>query len=140
MVAVVHPSTSTHRVPEGIASAQFYNQHFAMPVAPNRTVSFGDNIETFEVPIEHDCNLNPCHAKQRTHNPIFITKTIVIVKKRSKPVRVMPYSLHKCCSQLSSGSCTENLANATSRATVISAVVIASVPSPKMKAECIRPN
>ena len=40
MVAVVHPSTSTHRVPEGIASAQFYNQHFAMPVTPNRTDCF----------------------------------------------------------------------------------------------------
>ena len=65
MVAVVNPSTSTHRVPEGIAShASFLNQHFAMPVTPNRTVSFGSNVETFEVPIEHDCNLNPCHAKQ----------------------------------------------------------------------------
>ena len=35
-----------------------------MPVTPNRTVSFGDNIETFD----------PCHAKQRTHNPICNTK------------------------------------------------------------------
>ena len=74
MVAVVNPSTSTHRVPEGIASTQFHNQHFAMPVTPNRTVSFGNDIETFEIPIEHDCNLNPCHAEQRTHNPICITK------------------------------------------------------------------
>jgi len=74
MVAVVHPSTSTHRVPEGIASTQLHNQHFAMPVTPNRTVSFGSNIETFEVPIEHECNLNPRHAKQRTHNPICITR------------------------------------------------------------------
>jgi len=56
MVAVVHPSTSTHRVPEGIASTQFHNQHFAMPVTLNRTVSFGDIIETFDVPIEHECN------------------------------------------------------------------------------------
>ena len=40
VVAVVHPSASTHRVPEGIASAQFYNQHFAMPVTPNRTDCF----------------------------------------------------------------------------------------------------
>ena len=74
MVAVINPSTSTHRVPEGFASTPFHNQHFAMPVTPNRTVSFGDNIEIFEVPVEHDCNLNPCHGKQRTHNPICITK------------------------------------------------------------------
>ena len=31
MVAVVNPSTSTHRVPEGIARTSFLNQHFAMP-------------------------------------------------------------------------------------------------------------
>jgi len=62
MVAVINPSTSTHRVPEGIASIPFHNQHYAMPVTPNHTVSFGSDIETFEVPIEHDCNLNPCHA------------------------------------------------------------------------------
>ena len=74
MVAVINPSTSTHRVPEGIASTSFLNQHFAMPVTPNRTVSFGDNVETFEVSSEHDCNLNPCHAKQRTRNPVCITK------------------------------------------------------------------
>ena len=58
MVAVVNPSTSTHRVPEGIASPQFFNQHFAMPVTPNRTVSFGDNDEIFEIPIEQNCNLH----------------------------------------------------------------------------------
>ena len=74
MVAVVNPSTSTHRVPEGIASPQFFNQHFAMPVTPNRTVSFGGNDEIFEVPIEQDCNLHPCQAKQRTFNPVRITK------------------------------------------------------------------
>ena len=74
MVAVINPSTSTHRVPEGIASPHFFSQHFAMPVTPNRTVSFGSNIEIFEVPIEHNCNLNPCHAKHRTHNPVRITK------------------------------------------------------------------
>ena len=45
-----------------------------MPVTPNRIVSFGDNVEIYEVPIEHDCNLNPCHAKHRTHNPVRITK------------------------------------------------------------------
>jgi len=59
---------------EGFASTPFHNQRFAMPVTPNRTVSFGNNIEIFEVPIGHDCNLNPCQAKQRTHNPICITK------------------------------------------------------------------
>ena len=74
MVAVVNPSTSTHRVPEGIASPQFFNQHFAMPVTPNPTVSFGGNDEIFEVPIEQDCNLHPCQAKQRTFNPVRITK------------------------------------------------------------------
>ena len=74
MVAVINPSISTHRVPEVIASPQFLNQHFAMPVTPNRTVSFGSNVEIFEVPIEHDCNLNPCHAKHRTHNPVRIRK------------------------------------------------------------------
>ena len=74
MVAVVNPSTSTHRVPEGIASPQFFNQHFAMPVTPNRTVSFVGNDEIFEVPIEQDCNLHPCQAKQRTFNPVRITK------------------------------------------------------------------
>ena len=74
MVAVVNPSTSTHHVPEGIASPQFFNQHFAMPVTPNRTVSFGGNDEIFEVPIEQDCNLHPCQAKQRTFNPVRITK------------------------------------------------------------------
>ena len=74
MVALVNPSTSTHRVPEGIASPHFFNQHFAMPVTPNRTVSFGGNDEIFEVPIEQNCNLNPCQAKHRTHNPVRITK------------------------------------------------------------------
>ena len=74
MVAVVNPSTSTHRVPEGIASPQFFNQHFAMPVTPNRTVSFGGNDEIFEVPIEQNCNLHPCQAKHRTFNPVRITK------------------------------------------------------------------
>ena len=74
MVAVVNPSTSTHRVPEGIASPQFFNQHFAMPVTPNRTVSFGGNDEIFEVPIDQDCNLHPCQAKHRTFNPVRITK------------------------------------------------------------------
>ena len=73
MVAVVNPSTSTHRVPEGIASPCQFNQQFAMPVTPNRTVSFGDNDEIFEVPIEHHCNLHPCQAKTRTHNPVRIT-------------------------------------------------------------------
>jgi hypothetical protein len=61
-------------VPESFASTPYHNQRFAMPVTPNRAVSFGDNIEIFEVPVEHDCNLNPCHGKQRTHNPICITK------------------------------------------------------------------
>ena len=74
MVAVVNPSTSTHRVPEGIASPHFFNQLFAMPVTPNRIVSFGGNDEIFEVPIEHHCNLNPCHAKHRSQNPIRITR------------------------------------------------------------------
>ena len=74
MVAVVNPSTSTHRVPEGIASPHCFNQHFAMPVTPNRTVSFGGNDEIFEVPIEQNCNLHPCQAKQRTFNPVRITK------------------------------------------------------------------
>ena len=74
MVAVANPSTSTHRVPEGIASPQFFNQHFAMPVTPNRTVSFGGNDEIFEVPIEQNCNLHPCQAKHRTFNPVRITK------------------------------------------------------------------
>ena len=50
MVAVVHPSTSTHRVPEGIASAQLYNQHFAMPVTPNRTVSLGATLKSSKFP------------------------------------------------------------------------------------------
>ena len=50
MVAVVHPSTSTHRVPEGIASAQVYNQHFAMPVTPNRTVSLGATLKSSKFP------------------------------------------------------------------------------------------
>ena len=45
-----------------------------MPVASKRTVSLGEANEIFEVPIGHDCNLNPCHAKQRTHNPVCITK------------------------------------------------------------------
>jgi len=75
MVAVNNPSTSTRRVPEGIASTSFLNQHFAMPVTPNRTVSFGSNVEIFEVPTGHDCNLNPCQAKHRTHNPVRVTKS-----------------------------------------------------------------
>ena len=73
MVAVVNPSTSTHRVPEGIASPYHFHQQFAMPVTPNRTVSFGDNDEIFEVPIEHHCNLHPCQDKTRIHNPVRIT-------------------------------------------------------------------
>ena len=122
MVAVI----GTHRVPEGFTSTPFHYQHrFAMPVTPNRSVSLGDDIETFEIPIEQGCNLNPCYAKQRTHNPVCITKTIVLAKKQLRLVRVMPYLLHKCCSQLSSGSCMENLASATSIVTVISAVATA---------------
>ena len=42
---------------------------------PNRTVSFGSNVEIFEVPTGHDCNLNPCQAKHRTHNPVRVTKS-----------------------------------------------------------------
>ena len=37
MVAVINPSTSTHRVPEGFASTPFhYQRRFAMPVTRNR--------------------------------------------------------------------------------------------------------
>ena len=125
MVAVVNPSTSTHRVPEGIASTQFHNQHFAMPVTSNRTVSFGNDIETFEIPIEHDCNLNPCHAKQRTHNPICITKD----DRYRKDTIEARESDAILAAQLSLGGCMESLANATSHATVISAAVIASFPT-----------
>ena len=129
MAAVINPSISTHRVPEGIASPQFLNQHFAMPVTPNRTVSFGSNVEIFEVPIEHDCNLSPCHAKHRTHNPVRIRKDDRTRKDAIEAQKVMPYLLRKCCSQLSFGSCMENIANATLHVTVISAVAIASVPT-----------
>jgi len=85
------PSTSTHRVPEGIASSLFHNQHFAMPVTPNRTVSFVDNVEIYEVPTEHDCNLNPCHAKHRTHNPVRITKGD---RTRKDTIEARPYLQH----------------------------------------------
>jgi len=44
------PSTSTHRVPEGIASSLFHNQHFAMPVTPNRTVSLGATLKSSKFP------------------------------------------------------------------------------------------
>ena len=105
MVAVINPSTSTHRVPEGIASTAFLKTKFAMPVTPNRTVSCGSNVEIFEAPIEHDCNLNPCHAKHRTHNPVRITKDDRIRKdtieaRESDAI----LALHRCCSQLSFGS------------------------------------
>ena len=121
MVAVVNPSTSTHRVPEGIASPCQFNQQFAMPVTPNRTVSFGDNDEIFEVPVEHHCNLHPCQAKTRTQLTIQFASqvTIVLVKIRSRLVKVMPYLQPKCCNQLSFESCMGNLANATLHVTVI---------------------
>ena len=120
MVAVVNPSTSTHRVPEGIASPYYFNQQFAMPVTPNRTVSFGDNDEIFEVPIEHHCNLHPCQAKTRTHNPVRITsddrtRKDTIEARESDAIYLQP----KCCNQLSFESCMGNLANATSHVTVI---------------------
>ena len=74
MVAVVNPTTSTHRVPEGIAFPSFHRScQFAMPVTPNKTVSFGKDDEIFEIPIAEDCHLNPCHAKHRTHNPVCIS-------------------------------------------------------------------
>ena len=64
MVAAIDPTTSCHRVPEGIALPPFNHQfHLAMPVTPKRSVSFGDFVERYEIPIEHDCNLNPCSAK-----------------------------------------------------------------------------
>eukprot|EP00435_Cladocopium_sp_Y103_P013108 s4024_g3.t1 len=75
MVAVINPSTSAHRVTDGITPAPFHNPyHFATPVSRNKTVSFGDSIETFEIPIGQDCQLNPCHSKQRTFNLIRIAK------------------------------------------------------------------
>ena len=75
MVAAINPTTSCHRVPEGIALPPYNHQfHLAMPVTPKRSVSFGDFVEKCEVPIEHDCTLNPCSAKQRAFNPVCIDK------------------------------------------------------------------
>ena len=75
MVAAISPTTSCHRVPEGIATPSFNHQfHLAMPVTPKRSISFGDFVEKYETPIEHDCHLNPCSAKQRAINPICIVK------------------------------------------------------------------
>ena len=53
MVAVINPSTSTHRVPEGIASPQFLNQHFAMPVTPNPIALFhvGATLKSSKFPL-----------------------------------------------------------------------------------------
>ena len=61
MVAIVK-STSTHRLPQGIASPMFHTQtRLAMPVTPHRTVSFGDFVETYEIPIDDDFQLTvPC--------------------------------------------------------------------------------
>ena len=90
----------------------------------------GADDEIFEVPIDQNCNLNPCQAKHRTHNPVRITqRTIVFVKIRSRQEKVMPYLQHRCCNQLSFGSCMGNLANAALNVTVISAAAIASVPT-----------
>ena len=58
-----------------------------------QTISFiwgylGTLCKGTEVPIEHDCNLNPCSAKQRAFNPVCIDiRTIVLVKKRSNRER-----------------------------------------------------
>ena len=128
MVAVVNPSTSTHRVPEGIASPQFVNQHFAMPVTPNRTVSFGGNDEIFEVPIEQDCNLHPCQAKQRTFNPVRITKDD---RTRKDTIEARESDAILAAQMLQSAvfrELHESFANAALNVTVISAVATASVP------------
>ena len=71
------------------------------------------------------------HAMPSTELTIqFASQRMIVVAKRlSNHVRVMPYLLHRCCSQLSSGSCMGNLANATSHVTVISAFAIAFVPT-----------
>ena len=130
MVAVINPSTSTHRVPEGFASTPFhYQRRFAMPVTRNRSVSFEDDIEIFEIPIGSECNMNPCSVRQRTHNPVCITKDDRFRKETIEARESVPYSLHKCCSQLPFGSCMGNHASATSIATVILAVVTASDPT-----------
>ena len=130
MVAVINPSTSTHCVPEGFASTPFhYQRRFAMPVTRNRSVSFEDDIEIFEIPIGSECNMNPCSVRQRTHNPVCITKDDRFRKETIEARESVPYSLHKCCSQLPFGSCMGNHASATSIATVILAVVTASDPT-----------
>ena len=73
MVAAIYPTTSCHRVPESIALPSCNHPfHLAMPVISKRSVSFGDFVEKYDIPIEHDCNLNPCSAKQRAFNPVCI--------------------------------------------------------------------
>ena len=57
-VAAINPTTSCHRVPEGIALPSCNHPfHLAMPVTPKRSVSFGDFVGKYEIPIEHDLNL-----------------------------------------------------------------------------------
>ena len=129
MVAVVNPSTSTHRVPEGIASPHCFNPHFAMPVTPNRTVSFGDNDEIFEIPIEQNCNLHPCQAKHRTFNPVRITKND---RTRKDTIEARESDAILAAQMLQSAvfrSCMGRFANATLNVTAISAVATASVPT-----------
>ena len=73
MAAAINPTTSCHRVPEGIALPSCNHPfHLAMPVMPKRSASFGDCVERYNIPIEHDCSLNPCSAKQRAFNPVCI--------------------------------------------------------------------
>ena len=58
MAAAINPTTSCHRVPEGIALPSCNHPfHLAMPVTPKRSVSFGDFVGKYEIPIEHDLNL-----------------------------------------------------------------------------------
>ena len=73
MVAAINPTTSCHRMPEGYALPPCNNPfHLAMPVTHKKSVSFGDFVEKYDVPIDSDCNLNPCSAKERAFNPVCI--------------------------------------------------------------------
>ena len=128
MVAVVNPSTSTHRVPEGIASPLVSASILPCQLHPIALSHLGAAMKSSKFPLS---KIVIC-TRAKPNNELSIRfaspRTIILVKIRSKHEKVMQYLQHRCCNQLSFGSCMVSFANAALNVTVISAVATASVP------------
>ena len=130
MVAVVKSVFDQHSsLAKGhcLAAPMFHTQtRLATPVSPNRTVSYRDFVETYEIPTDDDCQLIPRHAKHRTHNPVCIDKDNCSPKET---IQARESDAILAAQMLQSAISTANIASVTSDAKVISAVAIASDPT-----------